>query len=106
MTLEQRVESLERQMRLLQNATIQASKNAQPQTEKLDATASKVEEITPTRMSKELYIGDTECIFTNVPQGNITVYFDKPYTVERMTDKVILQFEPLEEVTTITINII
>ena len=106
MTDTERINRLEIQVANLQNAFLQSQRNAVPTTDKVYDTASKVEQITPYTMSKEAYIGDTECIFNDVPQGNITVYFNKPYTIERMTDKVIIQFEPLDEVTTITINII
>lgn len=112
MTLEQRVESLERQIRLLQNAIIQASKNALPQTEKLDETASKVVDLTPYSDSKTAYIGDTSVIFLDVPEGNLSVYVKDidgnypNYTVERSAEGVAVYFEALENVTEITISII
>lgn len=65
-----------------------------------------VSEVTPYTETKTAYISDTLVVFTNVPSGNLTVYFDKPYTVERDADRVTVKFEPLEEVTTITISII
>ena len=65
-----------------------------------------VSEVTPYTETKTAYIADTFIVFTNVPSGNLTVYFDKPYTVEREADRVTVKFEPLEDVTTITISII
>lgn len=65
-----------------------------------------VSEVTPYTETKTAYIADTFIVFTNVPSGNLTVYFDKPYTVERDADRVTVKFEPLEDVTTITISII
>ena len=65
-----------------------------------------VSEITPYTETKTAYIDDTFIVFTNVPSGNLTVYFDKPYTVEREADRVTVKFEALEEVTPITISII
>lgn len=65
-----------------------------------------VSEVTPYTETKTAYIDDTFIVFTNVPSGNLTVYFDKPYTVEREADRVTVKFEPLEDVTTITISII
>ncbi len=106
MTIEQRVENLERQMRLLQNATIQAAKNAQPQTEKIDDTANKVTEITPWTASKTAYIGDSECTFLDCPAGNLTVYFNGNYEVVRDGARITVYFDELEEVIEITISII
>jgi hypothetical protein len=65
-----------------------------------------VSEVTPYTDEKTAYISDTLVVFTNVPSGNLTVYFDKPYTVEREADRVTVRFEALEEVTPITISII
>jgi hypothetical protein len=65
-----------------------------------------VAEVTPYMETKTAYIDDTEVVFTNVPEGNLTIYFDKPYTVEREENRLIIRFEALEEVTPITISII
>ena len=62
--------------------------------------------VTPVTMTKTAYIDDTECIFTEVPTGNMTVYCSVPHTVERDGDRVTVKFEPLEEVTAVTISII
>lgn len=60
----------------------------------------------PTTLSKTAYIDDTEVTFTDVPTGNMTVYCSVPHTVERDGDRVTVKFEPLEEVTEVTISII
>lgn len=65
-----------------------------------------VSDITPYTETKTAYIDDTELTFNNVPLGNVQVFFDKPFNFEREGDKVTLHFEPLEEVTDITISII
>lgn len=65
-----------------------------------------IEAITPYTETKQAFIGDTEIVFYDVPQGNLTVYFDKPYAVERLTDSIMITFEELEEVTNITISIL
>lgn len=73
----------------------------------LDEYAAKeVQKLIPYTETKTAYIDDTEITFYIEKQGNITVYFDKPYTMERLSDRVIITFEPLEEVTDITISII
>ena len=65
-----------------------------------------IKAVTPVTMTKTAYIDDTECIFTEVPTGNMTVYCSVPHTVERDGDRVTVKFEPLEEVTEVTISII
>ena len=106
MTLEDKVNQLESRLNNLQNAFLQSQKNQVPVTAKADDTANKVVEITPWTASKTAYIDDTECIFTEVPTGNMTVYCTVPHTVERDGDRVVVKFEPLEEVTEVTISIV
>lgn len=60
----------------------------------------------PYKQTKTAYIGDTECIFTDTPSGNLTVYAPMDYTIDREGDRVTIYFDPLEEVTEITISII
>lgn len=105
MTDTERINRLEIQMENLQNAYLQSQRNLVPTTSKVDETANKVVELTPYTETKTAYIDDTEVIFENVPQGNLTVYFDKPYTVERMDTRVVVKFEALDEVKDITISI-
>lgn len=106
MNIEYEIEQLKNRLDSLQESFIQAQKNQVPITAKTDDTAIKVEQITPYTETKTAYIDDTFIVFTNVPIGNLTVYFDKPYTVEREADRVTVRFEALEEVTPITISII
>ena len=65
-----------------------------------------IEAITPYTETQTAYIGDTEKIFYTDMQGNLTVFFPYEYTVERLTDRIIITFNPLEEVTDITISIL
>lgn len=58
------------------------------------------------KFTKTAYIDDTECIFEGVPQGNVTVYCSVPHTVEKQDGRVVVKFEPLEEVIEITISIL
>ena len=66
-----------------------------------------VSNITPYTVSKTAYILDTEIVFNSVPQGNLSVFFSIPtdYKIERVSDSVVVSFEPLEEVTEITISV-
>lgn len=106
MNYEEEINKLKSRLDNFQQAFLQSQKNQVPVTAKTDDTASKVTEITPWTVSKTAYIDDTECIFTGVPQGNMTVYCTVPHTVEIDGDRVTVRFEPLEEVTEITISII
>lgn len=65
-----------------------------------------VSDITPYTETKTAYIDDTEVVFENVPSGNLTVYFDGDYTIEREDNRITIMFEPLEEVKEVTISII
>ena len=74
--------------------------------EHIDQLGRQTEAITPKQFTKTAYIEDTEVVFSGVPTGNMTVYCSVPHAVERDGDRVAVHFEPLEEVQTITINII
>ncbi len=106
MTLEQRVNQLEKQFDNLNKAFLQAQRNQVPITAKVDDSASKIVELTPYTETKTAYIGDTEIVFTDVPSGNLLIYspiVNMSYV--RLGDKLVISFEPLEEVTEITISI-
>lgn len=74
--------------------------------EHIDQLGKQTEAITPKQYTKTAYIEDTEVVFSGVPTGNMTVYCSVPHTVERDGDRVTVKFEPLEEVTEVTISII
>jgi len=66
-----------------------------------------VGDLVPYTQTKTAYIGDTEITFYDTPEtGNVTVFFDHPYTMERVADKITLTFAPLEDITDITISIV
>ena len=71
-----------------------------------DFTGIRVDAVTPYKETKTAYIGDTEVTFYDVPEGNVTIFFDKPYTMEKIADRITLHFEELEEVTEITISVL
>ena len=66
-----------------------------------------VSDITPYTESKTAYIDDTEVVFTNVPAGNLSVFTSNSisFQVARLDNSVAVRFDPLEEVTTITISV-
>lgn len=76
--------------------------------ESIDRLGKQTEAITPWTASKTAYIDDTSVSFENVPQGNMSVYVGgvNHTLFERDGDRVTVRFEPLEEVTEVTISII
>lgn len=66
-----------------------------------------VSDVTPYTESKTAYIDDTEVIFENVPEGNISVFTSNGivYQTERLNNSVVIRFAPLEELITVTISV-
>lgn len=68
---------------------------------------AQIEAITPYKETKTAYIGDTEITFYDTPtNGNVTVSFNGSYSMERIADRITLTFEPLTDVTEITISVL
>lgn len=110
--LEIRVQRLESRLDSLMKSFVQSQINETPVVSKIDDTANTVESITPYKETKTGYIGDKEVIFMTEKKGNLTVFVEDTnghsinYTVERLSDRIIVSFDPLENVTYITISII
>ena len=67
-----------------------------------------VADLTPYVETKIGYYGETEKTFYNVPEGNVTVFFDNyngSYSVNRIEDRLTVSFDALENETDITIQI-
>lgn len=65
-----------------------------------------ISDITPYTVTQTAYYGESEKVFYNVPQGNITVFFDNnDYSVSRLDGTVTISFEAVTENTDITIMI-
>lgn len=105
MNYENEINNIKKQLAFLQNSFLQMSKNGSTQTAKVDDTANKVVQITPYTASKTAYIGDTEVVFESVPQGNVSVFGLTSYQTERIADNLVISFDALEEVTTVSISI-
>lgn len=109
MTLETRLSNLENLVNALSK---KIDNNKFYQGADIDGTRKGVSEITPYKESKTAYIDDTEIIFTDIPQGNLSVYVvdadnNYPaYTLERQADRLKVSFEPCENVTTVTISVL
>lgn len=105
MTLEQRVNQLEKQFDNLNKAFLQAQRNQVPITAKVDDSANQIINLTPYTETKVGYYGETEKTFYNVPDGNVTVFGLKEYSLDRISDRLIITFDALTEQTEITISI-
>ena len=77
---------------------------------KVNQVSSQVNAITPLTMSKNVYVGDTECEFDLVKGGNISAWLvtndtQTPCVFEVIDNKIKVLFEELNEVGTINISI-
>ena len=76
---------------------------------RLDAyTNARVSEITPYTETKTAYYNESEKTFYNVPQGNISIFFDNyngNYNVSRIENIVIVSFDTLTDNTNVTIMV-
>ena len=106
MTLEKRVERLERLFENLQESFIQAQANQVNNTAKTDDNTNKVNAITPYTVTRIGYYGETEKTLYNVPDGNVTVFGLKEYSLERISDRLTITFNALSEQTEITVSIL
>ena len=105
MTLEKRVERLERLFENLQESFLQAQANQVNNTAKTDNNANKIVDLTPYTATQIGYYGETEKTFYNVPDGNVTVFGLKEYSLDRISDRLTITFDALSEQTEITISI-
>lgn len=106
MTLEKRVERLERLFENLQESFIQAQKNQVVNTAKTDDNTNNIKAITPYIVTLIGYYGETEKTLYNVPEGNVTVFGLKEYSLDRISDRLTITFDALSEQTEITISIL
>lgn len=106
MTLEQRVEKLEELYANLSESFIQAQKNQVVNTAKTDDNSNSIKSLTPYTETQIGYYGETEKTFYNVPEGNVTVFGLKEYSLDRISDRLTITFDALSEQTEITISIL
>lgn len=72
----------------------------------INALNRRVTEITPYSATKYGYFGETEKVFYNVPQGNVTVFCDAENTFSRIENRLTVTFaERLTDITEITIMV-
>ena len=77
---------------------------------RVSQVSSQVNAITPLTMSKNVYVGDTECEFDLVKGGNISAWLvtndtQTPCVFEVIDNKIRVLFDELDEVGTINISI-
>ena len=106
MTLEQRVEKLEELYANLSESFIQAQKNQVVNTAKTDDNTNNIKTLTPYTETQIGYYGETEKTFYNVPEGNVTVFGLKEYSLDRISDRLTITFDALSAQTEITISIL
>lgn len=81
-----------------------------PKYDPLASINQRLDNLTPYTESRKVYIGDTECVFDKIKNGNINAWLvtndiQLPCNFEVIDDKVIVSFDELEEVGTVTISI-
>lgn len=91
------------------NSAVSSLQETQIQhTENIVALNQEMSELTPYTETKTGYFGETEKTFYNVPEGNVSVFFDNyngNYSTERIEDRLVVSFDALEHETNITISI-
>lgn len=107
--LEKRLANLENLVSYLVDIT---SKNKVYTDADINGVRKSTSDITPFTVSKTAYIDDTEVIFENVPDGNVTVYMtdsngnDILYSYTKINGNVIVSFEKLTVLATVSISIL
>ena len=77
---------------------------------RVSQVSSQVSAITPLTMSKDVYVGDTECEFDLVKGGNISAWLvtndaQTPCVFEVIDNKIKVLFDELDEIGTVNISI-
>lgn len=103
MTIEQRLSNLENLVNALSK---KIDNNKFYQQADINGARQSVNDITPYTETKTAYYGETEKTFYNVPEGNVTVFGLKEYSLERISDRLTITFDALSEQTEITISIL
>ena len=105
MNYEKEINELKSKVAFLQQSVIQNQRNETSTSNKVDDTTNKVDAITPYSATKQAYIGDTELVFDDVPQGTTVVYGLSNYNISNEMGELRITFSPLDSVTDVTINV-
>lgn len=93
----------------LEQAFNASAKRSIDNTYTAESANNKADALTPYTETKTAYIGDSEVVFTDVPSGNLNVFFTNYFGIYRTEisgNRLVVSFEPLEEVTKVTITIL
>ena len=109
MNYEYEINKIKAQLQNLQEIVLKMSRGNTEEVGKREQTTAQVDNLTPYTETEMAYIGDTQVVFVDAPEGNLNVYFSNyngGYSTERMANGLIVFLdEPLEEVTEVTISI-
>ena len=111
--MEERIKQLEEEVAYLRNLIDSLIKSNNISKQYIDwnieANVQNINKITPYVSNKRAYYGDSQITFYNVPEGNVSVFFDNyfgPYSFERVSNMITVSFDVLTVVSTnITISI-
>lgn len=106
MNIEQRLSNLESRLNSLQESFIQSQQNNVEVTAKADVGYNKPD--APYKATQTAYYGESEKNFYDVPQGNISVFFNNyngNYKINRISDRVLVTFDTLKDYTNIKIMV-
>lgn len=79
---------------------------ANPIQKQISALNRRITEITPYTATKEAYYGETEKVFYDVPNGNVTIFCDADNTFERIDNRLIVKFaEALSNTVEVTVMV-
>lgn len=113
MTEIERIEQLENEMVYLRNLVDSLIKSIsmskQYTNADIEGTRKSISDLTPYVATKQAYFGDSQVTFYDVPEGNISVFFDSylgPYSFERVGNMLKVSFGVLTVASTnVTISI-
>lgn len=100
---------LTKRLKALEQAFFASRSREVDNTYRSEDALNKADALTPTVLTKTAYIGDSEVVFTDVPSGNLNVFFTNYFGIYRTEisgNRLVVSFEPLEEVTQVTITIL
>lgn len=106
MTIEQRLDKLERQVKNLNRFFLDSQRSNTQTVARVDGNSNDIVSLTPYTATQIGYYGETEKTFYNVPEGNVTVFGLKEYSLDRISDRLMITFDALSEQTEITISIL
>ena len=105
MNIDKRIEILEN----LVESLIETINNSKFYTDAdISGVRKNVSDITPYKETKTAYYNESEKTFYNVPDGNVSVFFNNyngNYSVKRLMDMVTVSFDKLNNATEITIKV-